>query len=367
KIAADMAANGGYITEADLANYQTLDGRYISIDYRGYQIHTIAAPAGGGLIVKSLNIMEQFNLSSLSDPAWAAVVNQALAIAIESMGYDYEEADLNQVTSKDWARQQVQRITVPQITTTDESYNNNEQATFAEQQLQYLAQENNRGQHHEQTTLTDWTSDSWGADSHHTTHFVTADCNGMAVSITQTVGPLFGSKVISPELGFVYASTMGTYLSAAAQDPGARPRTTIAPTMVTRNGELELVLGAAGGLRILSGIVQTLSRYIDRGMTLEQAVAAPRIHPEVETDTTTGTRTIKPKYIHAETTPRNGWSQANIAAWEAAGFEIEANDSYGAFSRIHALAQPQPGTWQGAADLDWEGTASAPATSACNR
>ena len=72
-IAADMQANGGYVTAADLANYQTLDGRYISLDYRGYQIHTIAAPAGGGLVVKALNIMQQFDLARLSDPAWAAV------------------------------------------------------------------------------------------------------------------------------------------------------------------------------------------------------------------------------------------------------------------------------------------------------
>ena len=340
-IAEDMKANGGYVTAADLAAYRTLNGRYITMDYRGYRIHTIAAPAGGGLVVKALNIMERFNLSGLSDAAWAAVVNQALALAIETMGVDYQEADLERMMGEEWAEQQAQRITVPAIP----------QTTAAP---------------HGTSPLTAQAVTGLPPDPHHTTHFVTADCDGMAVSITQTVGPLFGSKVITPGLGFVYASTMGTYLSAADQSPGSRPRTTIAPTIVTRNGEVELALGAAGGLRILSGIVQTLSRYMDRGMTLQQAVAAPRIHPETTTDRATGTRHVKPRHIHAETTRRNGWSDADIAAWQAAGFEVEPNDNYAAFSRVHALARTEAGTWLGAADLDWEGAALAPAHSRCN-
>ena len=181
----------------------------------------------------------------------------------------------------------------------------------------------------------------------------------MAVSITQTIGPLFGAKVISPELGFVYASTMGTYLATADQTPGARPRTAIAPAMVTKDGKLILVLGAAGGLRIPSGIVQTISRYLDRGMTLPQAIAAPRVHPQVTTNTAAGTRTIKPLQLHAETTPQHGWSRAALAAWQAAGFEVEPNDRYAAFSRVHALGAKHKDipTLTGTADLDWEGAA----------
>ena len=201
-------------------------------------------------------------------------------------------------------------------------------------------------------------------DSHHTTHFVTADCNGMSVSITQTLGPVFGSKVITPGLGFVYATTMGSYLNAADVRPGSRPRTTISPTFVTRNGKLEFVLGAAGGLRIASGIVQTISRYIDHGMSLQDAVAAPRIHPNRLTDEQTGFRSATPMAFHAETTPATGWAQQDVDNWRAAGFEVQENEKVGAFARVHAAGR-ESGLWYGVADSDWEGIAIPPEASAC--
>ena len=73
-------------------------------------------------------------------------------------------------------------------------------------------------------SATDWSGSHWGQNSHRTSHFTIADCDGRVVSITQTLGPLFGARVITPELGFVYAATMGSYLSAANQVPGSRPR-----------------------------------------------------------------------------------------------------------------------------------------------
>lgn len=337
KIAADMVGNGGHVTKQDLAAYRALDGRYITTTYRGYDIHSIAAPAGGGLVVKALNILENFPLSELNHLEWAAVVNQALAMSVQTMADDYLEVDLEQVASKTWAKQKALDVVVPELSDVP-------QLSLSD-----------AGQH-------DWSGMSWGEESHHTTHFVTADCRGMAVSITQTIGPLFGSKVITPELGFAYASTMGSYLSAAAQSPGSRPRTTIAPTYVTKNGELVLAIGAAGGLRILSGIVQVISRMVDQGMTLEAALAAPRIHPQREI--IDGRRTALPMAFHAELTPGDGWPEAALSQWQAAGFEVAANDKIGAFARVHALSRVNH-RLVGVADPDWEGSAAAPAKG-CN-
>lgn len=355
-IAADMAANGGKVTLADLNSYEALEGRYISTSYRDVEIHTIAAPAGGGLVVKALNILENFDLSKLNDLEWAAVMNQALVLSVRTMENDYKELDLGQVTSKVWAAEAAQQVKVPDIQLAEKSPPEIEGSPDTK-----LASLN-------MTSGVDWAGNSWGEDSHHTTHFVTADCAGMTVSITQTVGPMFGSKVMTPALGFAYASTMGSYLSSAAQSPGSRPRTTIAPTVVTRDNhgdsEVVMVLGAAGGLRILSGIVQTISRVVDQNMTLEDAVAAPRIHPSTTTNLETGARTIELKTFHAELTARNGWQQADLAAWNAAGFEAKPNDRDAAFARVHALGR-EGGLWRGAADLDWEGSALAPVMASC--
>ena len=62
KIVTDREANGGYVSLEDLKNYEAPDMRYVTTDYRGYQIHTMPAPSGGGLLIKTLNILENFDL-----------------------------------------------------------------------------------------------------------------------------------------------------------------------------------------------------------------------------------------------------------------------------------------------------------------
>jgi len=348
-IVSDMEANGGYVSLEDLKNYSVPDMRYVTTSYRGYQIHTMPAPSGGGLLIKTMNILEQFDLTKVNDLQWAAIMNQALAISVNTMETHYKEADLELVQSKDWAKEQAALITVPEIETAKTAFD------FTQSESMNLLADN-----------TDWGGETWGADSHHTTHFVTADCSGMVVSITQTIGPLFGSKVITPGLGFVYASTMGTYLSNSDQAPGSRPRTTIAPTIVTKDGQTVLVLGAAGGLRILSGIAQTISRHIDRNLDIKQAIAAPRVHPEFSRNEETGKRKFEGMKFSAEFTPKNGWAASDSLSWQAAGFEVKGIERYGAFARVHAVTyDAATNTWTGVADPDWEGTAEGPLKSDC--
>ena len=336
QIAADMAANGGYVAAEDLAAYEVLDGRYISTQYRGYEIHSLAAPAGGGLVVKALNILENFDLAALSEAQWAAVMNQALALSINSMADDRAEPDLARVADKVWAEEQAASIRIPPAQAVATA------SAAAIDSHRLLASD------------TDWSGSNWGPDSHHTTHFTIADCDGRVVSITQTVGPLFGSRVITPGLGFVYAATMGSYLSAADQKPGSRPRTTIAPTIVTREGEVVLALGAAGGIRILSAIVQTISRHVDQGHDPENAVALPRVHP-VRGETESGERVMRLQEVNLEMTPERGWPVAVHDGLVAAGFEVAAVEQHASFGRVHLVARTGD-AWRGVADLDWEGS-----------
>ena len=338
-LAADMAKNGGHVTLEDLAAYEVLDGRYITTRYRGYDIHSLAAPAGGGLVVKALNILENVDMAALTETQWAAVMNQALALTINSMADDRAELDLGHVADKAWAAEQASFIRVPA------SAGLSGFETLPGQREPALA------------AATDWSGSHWGNDSHHTTHFTIADCEGRIVSITQTVGPLFGSRVITPELGFVYAATMGSYLSAADQEPGSRPRTTIAPTVVTRDGEVVLALGAAGGIRILSAIVQTISRHVDQDHDPALAVALPRVHP-ARGETETGERITYAETINLEMTPERGWPLGIDDELRTAGFETEHVEQHAAFGRVHLVARDGD-AWQGVADPDWEGTVAA--------
>ena len=339
RIAADMAANGGFVSVEDLASYQVLDGRIITTRYRGFDVHSLAAPAGGGLVVKALNILENFDIAALGEAQWAAVMNQALAITINSMADDRAELDLARVADKHWASQQAATIRIPPA------------ATIPAVSASPTARRK------PPASATDWIGSQWGSDSHHTSHFTIADCDGRIVSITQTIGPLFGARVITPGLGFVYASTMGSYLSASDQAPGSRPRTTIAPTVVSRNGEVLLALGAAGGIRILSAIVQTISRHLDQGHDPVTAVALPRVHP-VREETESGERMTYAERMNLEMTPERGWPIAVADALEAAGFQVTPVQRHAAFGRVHLVARSGD-TWQGVADPDWEGSASA--------
>ena len=88
--------------------------------------------------------------------------------------------------------------------------------------------------------------ESWGIAQGHTTHLTVADSAGNVVSLTQTVGPIMGSKVVSPGLGFVYAVTLGGYLGN--YQPGDRAASHISPVLFMKNNTPVLALGAAGGV-----------------------------------------------------------------------------------------------------------------------
>jgi gamma-glutamyltranspeptidase/glutathione hydrolase len=147
---------------------------------------------------------------------------------------------------------------------------------------------------------------------------------------------------------------MGNYLSVADQKPGSRPRTTIAPTVVTRDNEVVLVLGAAGGMRILSAIVQTISRHVDQQHDPATAVALPRVHPG-SGETAAGERTVFAEKVSLEMTPERGWPTAVRDELIAGGFDVDAVEKHASFGRVHLVARAGD-TWQGVADPDWEGT-----------
>ena len=325
----DIVDHGGFVTLQDLADYQVLPGRYISIPYRGFNIHTLAAPAGGGLIAKTLMLLNTFDVATMDERRWATIMSQALAISIESMSDNYYEKDLEVLLDQTWALKERKRISIP-ISSMD--IDSSDERSFEDSD-------------------TDWVGEA-GA---HTSHFVTADCSGLAVSLTQTIGPVFGAKVATPKLGFAYAATMGGYLRTGPQIPGERPRTAIAPVIITRDNKIILALGAAGGIRIPSAIVQTISRFIDQGKTLSEAIAAPRIHPHQSIDENNH-RVIDLLAFEAETSSP-GWSQADVTYWRTHGFNVTEVDKHASFGRVHAITR-QNNILKGTADPDWEGAAS---------
>ncbi len=327
RIAADMEVNGGLVTRESLAAYEALSARVVRGDYRGYEIVGLDVPASGAIAIQALQIAEHFDPDTLGAETWAAVLAQAVGLAASdrsSLGTDTAAA---RVTSKAWAEGKAGRVRV-------------------------RSPEEGRDSAAAGRTLAG--AGDWLGRDGHTTHLSTADADGMMVALTQTIGPAMGARVATPGLGFLYAVSLGGYLGRI--QPGERVSSSITPLFVSRDGVPVMILGAAGGGRIISAVVQTVSRMVDDGMSLPGALSAPRVHPSG------GGGSGNVEGFSVEATPDDGWDEEELAAFRALGFSVQALGRRGEFGRVHAIAfDPVPGVWLGVADPDWEGSAQGPA------
>lgn len=321
RIAADMEARGGAVTAESLASYRALDASIVRGSYRGFELVATDIPASGAVSIGILHILEHFDMSALEDETWAALVGTAIARAFEERVVARQSGlgDLSFMTDREWASDIAAGIDVPGA-------------------VRHVAGS--------AAAAADWDVTGWGPRQGHTTHLSTADGNGMFVALTQTIGPSLGSRVVTPGLGFLHAATLGGYLGR--MEPGERARSSISPLMVLRDGQPVLVLGAAGGARIISAVVQAVVRVVDQGMSLPDALAAARVHPIAGG-------------IAMETSPGTGWADEEVDMVESWGFAVQEQEREGAFGRIHGIrVHPETGEIVGTADPDWEGAAIVP-------
>jgi len=326
RIAADMAAHGGAVTLESLAEYAAEDSRIVRGSYRGFEIVGMDVPSAGVVAIQALHLMELFDPARMSEAQWGAVKGQALALAATELWRMGTDTAAARATSKGWAASVVDQIRAPVGARRSPREGDVPGAAAASTPPPALPVQPD--------------------DQGHTTHLSTADSDGMSVALTQTLGPSMGSSVVTPGLGFLYASTLGGYLGR--MEPGERARSSISPMMVLRDGIPVLTMGGAGGGRIPPGVVQVISRIIDDGMGLPQALAAPRVY-------------MSGGVLEAETSPGTGWTPAQVAEMEALGLRVRSNPGVGSFARVHAVQfDPASLTWIGGADPDWEGSAQGP-------
>lgn len=131
-----------------------------------------------------------------------------------------------------------------------------------------------------------------GYESSETTHYSIVDEAGNAVSVTTTVNGAYGSKLYVEDLGFFLNNEMDDFSAkpgtpnmfgligaeANAIAPGKRMLSSMTPTIVEKDGELFMVLGSPGGSTIITSVLQTILNVAEYGMTMQEAVSAPRFH-----------------------------------------------------------------------------------------
>ncbi|MFC0407792.1 gamma-glutamyltransferase [Roseomonas elaeocarpi] len=248
-----FAQNGGVLAMADFTATHPVEREPIRASYRGHEVIGPPAPSAGGMhVAQMLNLLEGFALgaSGSGTPATLHLIAEALKLAF---------ADRAMVT----ADPAFLRIPVERLTS---------KAYAAERRAEL-----------DPARARDWAPGvaPLPYESNDTTHVTTADASGIVVTMTQTINGLFGARVRIPGLGLTPNNYMSNFdphpgraLSVA---PGKRVTTSMMPTIVLRDGAPWFALGLPGGLKIFGSAMQAVINMIDHGMTLQEAVEAPRI------------------------------------------------------------------------------------------
>jgi gamma-glutamyltranspeptidase/glutathione hydrolase len=254
KLTKFMVSHGGLIDQSDLAGYTVETREPVRGSYRGYEIVGPPPPSSSGVhIVQMLNILEEYDIASLGFGSANAIhlLAETLKIAFADRA----------VATADPAF-----IKVPVDQLTDKTYAARRRASIAMDQAK------------------SWSAGVSGGESADTTHVTVADADGNAIAATQTINGLFGACTLIPGTGMLANNYMynfdphpGRALSITA---GKRVFTSMAPMMVLRDGRLYFALGLPGALRIFPSAMQAIVNLIDHGMSLQEAVEAPRIWTE---------------------------------------------------------------------------------------
>ncbi len=282
-IARVVQARGGVLTTADLAAYKPLWRDAIVGSFRGRQVWAAPAPAGGLTELETLQILDARPAltalgrgSSAADHVIAEALKHAFADRARSLGDPaFVKVLEDKLTSPAYARTLAARISDDKVLPP---------AAYGDKDLAGPPEP---------------------PHDHGTSHLCVADGEGNVVALTTTVNLLFGARIVDPVSGVVLNDEMddfsaqpgapnafgliGAFANAVA--PGKRPLSSMTPTIVTKDGEPILCVGAAGGPTIVSSTVQTIINVIDFGLDVSAAVSAPRIHAQwmpnalvVETD-----------------------------------------------------------------------------------
>jgi gamma-glutamyltranspeptidase / glutathione hydrolase len=296
--------NGGILTARDFADYTVTEGPPLTCSYRGY--HIVSAPpasSGGTTICEILNILEGYDLKALGFRS-----AQSVRLLVEAMRRAYRDRNtylgdpvfvqnpLERLLSKDYAGAIRTAINAGSTTPAAALQPTKEKAE--------------------------------------TTHYSVVDGEGNAVAVTYTINGSFGAAVIAPGTGFFLNNEMDDFTvkpgapnlyglvqgEANAIMPGKRPLSSMAPTLVEKDGRVFLVLGSPGGSRIITAVLETILNIVDYGMAPQEAVGATRLHHQGQPD--------EIAYEHSGLTPET------IAELSSIGYKLVEQRPWGAVALI---------------------------------
>ena len=309
EIVADMRANGGLITARDLATCAPDEHPPLWGTYRDHRIATNNPPGGGIMLIEMLNILECFALGDLEHNSAEYIRIVAEAMKRATIDKDRHVGDPRFVD-----------VPVDRLTS-----------------LEYaagLADEIRAGRKADVPRF-----NAGGAPSRDTTHVSVIDADGNCVTMTHSLG--MPSGVITPGLGFMYNGCMGVFDPRPGKTgslaPGKARFSSVVPSIVFEGDRPHIVIGAPGATQIAMGVLQVLLNAIDFGMTMVEAVSAPRFSA---TSNAVDVSNRIPRAVERDL--------------EAQGYEVLRNPNTFGFAAVHGI-RVHPDGLDGGADPGHDG------------
>lgn len=266
-LVAQMQADKGLITKQDLKDYKAVWREPMAVSWRGNVVYTAPPPSSGGVALAQLLGIKENRAADFKGVAHNSAQYIHLLAEIEKRVFadraDYlgdpafTKVPVDQLVAKDYLAKRAAQVNPKAIADTDKV--------------------------------------KPGLEPHQTTHFSIVDKQGNAVSNTYTLNLDYGSGVVVKGAGFLLNDEMDDFSAkpgaanafgviggdANAIAPGKRMLSSMSPSLMTRDGKVELVIGTPGGSRIFTSIFQVMNNLYDYDMPLDKAVAAQRVHHQL--------------------------------------------------------------------------------------
>ena len=308
RLAEFMQANGGLITEQDLASYQAVERAPIRGNYRGYEIVSMPPPSSGGVaLVEMLNILEGFDLKAMghNSALYLHVLTESMRRAYADRAEHLGDPDFNegmpltQLMDKDYA------ATLRASIDLDKASESNPER-FAN-----------------------------SYESEETTHFSIVDKDGNMVSMTYTLEFGYGSGIVVADGGYLLNNEMGDFNAVPGVTnrygqigtapnliaPEKRMLSSMTPTIVAQYGKPVFAVGSPGGKTIINTTLQLILNVIDHDYNIAESVEAGRIHHQWLPDVTS----MESKSLSPDT----------IRLYEARGHRFSERGSQGAAMGVY--------------------------------
>ncbi len=321
-----MKKYNGIITHKDLENYKAAERTPVTGTYRDYGIVSMPPSSSGGIsIIELLNILERYDIAAsgwnttktthlIAEAAKRVYADRAKYVADP----DFIKVPINKLTSKKYADIRAKNIDPMKATPSKE--------------------------------ITNGDIEGFSIAGGETTHCSVVDKNGMAASFSTSLCRFYGSYLAVEGAGFLLNNQMQDFSAKAgvpnkaglrygkenAIEPNKRMVSSMAPTIVTKNGKNFMVLGSPGGAAIITVLAQCIMNVIDHKMELRQAVESPRYHHQ-----------WLPDIIYSEKN-RDVFSEETAAKLKELGHKIGTKKSLGNIQAV--LIDPKTGLFTGICD-----------------